>query len=159
MTAAQPVERGTSWHSGTSLTPEVWWCLLDALNAGTPPYAACLYAGISPAAWEREKQRIPEFADAANRVEWSGYAAAWRFLQGAAATEWRASLELIKLFGATHGRDAARVDEPGGDDDLNSEVTPDDVAAVIRFLRAHDLADHAAGEPAPDGHSNGRAAR
>ena len=158
MTAAQPVERGTRWHSGTALTPEVWSRLLDALDAGTPPHAACLYAGISPSVWERERQRILEFGEVADKVERTGLVAAWRFLQLTAATEWRCALEYIKLHGATRGRDLVRVEEQDRDDP-DAEVTPDDVAAVIRILRAHELADHAAGEPAPDGHSNGRAAR
>lgn len=68
MTTAQPMERGTNRHSGTALAPQVWRRLLDALDAGTPPYGACLYAGISPAAWERERQRIPEFGEAADMV-------------------------------------------------------------------------------------------
>src|SRR5262249_43773592 len=116
MTAAQPVEPGTSWHSGTTLTPEVWWRLLDALDAGPPPYAACLYAGISPAVWERERQRIPEFGEAADLVERTGLVAAWRFLQLTAATEWRCALEYIKLHGATRGRDVQRVEVQDGDD-------------------------------------------
>jgi hypothetical protein len=83
--------------------------------------------------------------------------AAWRFLQVAAASEWRASLEFIRLHGATRGREAARVEEQN-DDDPDSEITPDDVAAVIRVLRADEVAADMAGDPA-DGHSNGRAAR
>ncbi len=138
MTTAQPAPRGTSWHSGTSLTPEVWRRLLEALDAGTPTYVACLYAGISPAVWEREKQRIPEFAEAANRVEMSGLVAAWRFLQLTAASEWRASLELIKLYGATRGRDLVRVEELDTNE-LDADLTPDAVAAVIRILRAHEF--------------------
>ena len=149
MRATQSKPRGTDWHSGTTLTAEVWWRLLDALNAGTPPDAACLYAGISPAVWEREKQRIPEFAEAANRVEWSGLVAAWRFLQMTAASEWRAALELVKLYGATHGRDVVRVDGQDADD-LDADITPDDVAAVIRVLRAHEV------DGGRDRHPNGR---
>jgi hypothetical protein len=158
MTAAQPAPPETTWHSGTMLAPDVWRRLLTALDAGAPPAAACRYAGISLAAWERERQRIPEFGIEADRVEMSGLVAAWRFLQGAAASEWRASLELIKLYGSTMGREAAPVEEQDGDDP-DANVTPDDVAAVIRILRGHDVADRAAGETAPDGHSNRRAAR
>jgi hypothetical protein len=158
MTAAQPAPPETTWHSGTTLTTDVWRRLLTALDAGAPPAAACRYAGISLAAWERERQRIPEFGIEADKVEMSGLVAAWRFLQGAAASEWRASLELIKLYGATRGREAARVEEQDGDD-LDADVTPDDVAAVVRILRGRDVADHAAREPVPDGHSNGRATR
>src|SRR5690349_22608061 len=111
MTTGQPRPRGTDWRSGATLTPEVWARMLTALDAGAPPAAACRYAGISLAAWERERQRIPEFGIEADKVEMSGLVAAWRFLQGAAASEWRASLELIKLYGSTRGREAARVEE------------------------------------------------
>jgi hypothetical protein len=138
------------------ITPDIWRRLLSALDAGVPPAAACRYAGISLAAWERERQRIPEFGIEADRIEASGLVAAWRFLQGAAATEWRASLELIKLFGATRGRDAVRFDQQDtGDPD--SDVTPDDVAAVVRVLRAHEVGDGGLGGE-EDGHSNGRRA-
>jgi hypothetical protein len=65
---------------------------------------------------------------------------------------------VVKLYGSTRAREAVRVEEQDGDDP-DADVTPDDVAAVIRILRAHEVADHAAGEPAPDSHSNGRAAR
>jgi len=129
-----------------------------ALDAGAPPAAACRYAGISLAAWERERQRIPEFGIEADRVEMSGLVAAWRFLQMAAASEWRAALEVVKLYGSTRGREAVRSDEPDAVDP-DADVTPEDVAAVIRILRGHDVADRTAGEPTLDGHSNGRAAR
>lgn len=85
--------------------------------------------------------------------ELSGFVAAWRFLQMAAASEWRASLEVIKLHGATRGREVARLDEPDSDDQ-DADITPDDVAAVIRVRRAHTLGD--GGDV--DGHTNGRAA-
>jgi hypothetical protein len=134
------------------ITPEAWRRLLDALDAGTPPYAACRYAGISPAVWERERQRIPEFGITADRIEASGLVAAWRFLQGAAATEWRASLELIKLFGATRGREVVRIEGPEGDDP-HADVTPEDVAAVIRVLRSREVSESGAA----DGHRNGHA--
>jgi hypothetical protein len=153
MTTTTPRPRGTDWRSGTSLTPEAWSRMLTALDAGAPPHAACRYAGISLAAWERERQRIPEFGIEADKVEASGLVAAWRFLQMAAASEWRASLELIKLHGATRGREAARLDEPDGVDP-DTDVTPDDAAAVIRILRAHEVADGGAA----DGHLNGHAA-
>jgi len=136
MKAAQPAPRGTEWRSGTTLTPEEWLRLLTALDAGAPAHAACRYAGISLAAWERERQRIPEFGITADRVETSGLVAAWRFLQGAAASEWRAALELIKLFGATRGRDVVRADEQNADEP-DTDVTPEDVAAVVRVLRGH----------------------
>ena len=136
------------------ITPEVWSRMLTALDAGAPPYAACRYAGISPTVWERERQRIPEFGVEADKVEASGFVAAWRFLQGAAATEWRASLELIKLFGATRGRDVVRVDERDAVDP-DADVTPDEVAAVIRILRGHDM-DDGGFDVGIDGQSNGR---
>jgi hypothetical protein len=137
------------------ITPEVWLRLLTALDAGAPPYAACRYAGIRPSVWERERQRIPEFGIAADQVEASGLVAAWRFLQVAAASEWRASLELIKLFGATRGREAVvRPDEQGYD--FDAEVSPEDVAAVVRILHAHGIGGLAG---AAEGHSNGRHVR
>ena len=149
MTAPTPRLRGTDWQSGTSLTPEQWARMLTALDAGAPPAAACRYAGISLATWERKRQRTPEFGIEADRVEASGYVAAWRFLQVAAASEWRASLEYLKLHGATRGKDAVRLDEPAGDDP-DADVTPDDVAAVVRVLRAHELADGGAGSGVAD---------
>jgi hypothetical protein len=136
------------------ITPEAWRRILTALDAGAPPYAACRYAGISPAVWERERQRIPEFGIEADKVEMSGLVAAWRFLQGAAASEWRASLELIKLFGATRGREAVGVDVPATVDP-HADVTPEDVAAVIRVLRAHDV-DDGGPDGTVDGHPNGQ---
>jgi hypothetical protein len=131
------------------IAPEAWRRMLDALDAGAPPHAACRYAGISLATWERERQRIPEFGVEADRVEASGLVAAWRFLQLAAASEWRGALEYVRLHNATHGRDAVQID--GLDDGPDTEVTPDDVAAVIRVLRAHEL-----GADGANGHAKGR---
>jgi hypothetical protein len=130
--------------------------MLTALDAGAPPYVACRYAGISPAVWERERQRIPEFGIEADKVEMSGLVAAWRFLQGAAASEWRASLELIKLFGATRSREVVRVDEQEVIDP-DADITSEDVAAVIRVLRVHEVGDGGR-NGTEDGHSNGRPA-
>jgi len=146
------------------ITPELWRRLLTAFDAGMPAWAACKRAGISLAVWEAECQRIPEFATEAGKVEMSGLEAAWMFLQQTAAPEWRAALELIKLYGSTRAREAGGLYEPG-DDDPNADVAPDDVAAVIRILRAHggggdagDL-DAAAGgeEPVHPRSSNGAA--
>ena len=89
--------------------------------------------------------------------------AAWMFLQQTAASEWRAALEFVKLHGATRGREAVWLDEPAGDGE-DSDVTPDDVAAVIRVLRAQrggggegDLGAAAGGEePVHSDGSNGR---
>src|SRR5438034_1044719 len=148
------------------ITPETWQRLLRAFDAGMPAAAACKRAGISLAVWEAECQRIPEFATEAGKVEMSGLEAAWMFLQQTAASEWRAALELIKLYGSTRAREAGGLYEPG-DDAPDADVTPDDVAAVIRILRAHgggggagDL-DAAAGgaEPVHPGSSNGSAGR
>jgi hypothetical protein len=136
------------------ITPQAWLRLLTALDAGVPPYAACRYAGISPFVWERERERIPEFGLVADQVEMSGLVAAWRFLQGAAASEWRASLEFVRLHNATRGRDMARVDE-WGSDDPDAVVTPEDVAAVIRILRDHEVGV----DGVADDHSNGRRVR
>lgn len=136
------------------ITPEVWSRMLTALDAGAPPYAAYRYAGISPTVWERERQRIPEFGIEADRIEASGLVAAWRFLQGAAAGEWRGALEYIRLHNATRGRDVV-VDAPTGDAAAEG-VTPDDVAAVVRILHARGLGG-LEGEMESD--SNGRHGR
>jgi len=146
------------------ITPEVWQRLLRAFDAGVPPAAACRYAGVTLATWEAECQRIPEFAIEAGKVEMSGLVSAWTFLQQTAASEWRAALEIVKLYGSTRAREAGGLYEPG-DDDTDADVTPTDVAAVIRILRAHggggdagDL-DAAAGgaEPVRPDSSNGHA--
>src|SRR2546430_8448647 len=119
-----------------AISPEVWARLRQASDAGAPAWAACRYAGIPLAVWEAECQRIPEFGTEAGKVEMSGLVAAWMFLQRASASEWRASLELIKLYGSTRTREAGGLYEPG-DNDPTGNVTPDDVAAVIRILHAH----------------------
>jgi hypothetical protein len=153
------------WNGQPSpITPEVWQRLLRAFNAGVPPAAACRYAGITLATWEAECQRIPEFAVEAGKVEMSGLVAAWTFLQQTAASEWRAALELIKLYGSTRAREAGGLYEPG-DDDPDASVSPDDIAAVIRILRAHgggggagDLDAAASGaKPVRPGSANGQA--
>ncbi len=153
------------WNGQPSpITPEVWQRLLRAFDAGVPPAAACRYAGVTLATWEAECQRIPEFAIEAGKVEMSGLVSAWMFLQQTAASEWRAALELIKLYGSTRAREAGGLYEPG-DDDPDANVAPDDVAAVIRILRAHgggggagDLGAEAGGEePVRPGSANGSA--
>jgi hypothetical protein len=121
--------------TSSPITPELWARLLQAFDAGVPPWAACRYAGIPLAVWEAECQRIPEFGTEAGKVEMSGLVAAWMFLQRAAASEWRAALQLIKLYGSTRTREVGGLHEPG-DDDPSTNVTPADVAAVIRILGA-----------------------
>ncbi len=153
------------WNGQPSpITPEVWRRLLVAFDAGVPPAATCRYAGITLAAWEAECQRVPEFATEAGKVEMSGLVSAWTFLQQTAASEWRAALEIVKLYGSTRAREAGGLYEPG-DDDTDADVTPTDVAAVIRILRAHggggdagDLGAEAGGEePVHPSSANGRA--
>src|SRR5215472_3251113 len=133
------------------ITPDVWRRLLTALDAGVPPAAACRYAGISLTTWEQERQRIPEFGSEADRIEMSGLVAAWRFLQGAAATEWRAALEVVKLYGFARGRELARFDELNCDD-ADADVTPDDVAAVIRILHGRESDGEGGFGAEKDGH-------
>jgi hypothetical protein len=160
------------WNGQPSpISVEMWHRLLAALDAGAPPQLACQYAGIGYETWLAECRRIPEFAIEAEKVSASGVVACLRFIQATGAGEWRAASEFVKLvrpelFGSSRTREAPRVDEPG-DDDLNADVTPDDVAAVIRILRAHgggggagDL-DAAAGgeEPVHPGSPNGSAGR
>src|SRR6266700_5781221 len=98
------------------ITAETWQRLLRAFDAGAPAAAACRYAGTTLAAWEAECQRIPEFGVEAGKVEMSGLVSAWMFLQQTAASEWRAALELIKLYGSTRAREAGGLYEPGDDD-------------------------------------------
>ena len=160
MTAAQPMERGPEWHSGTSLTAENWSRLLEAFNAGAPPMLACQYAEVSYNAWLADCRRTPDFALVAQRVRASGAVACLMFIQQTAATDWKVAAEFLKLafpeFFGTRAREVPGV-ELVGDDDPEAEVSPDDVAAVIRILRANGL-----GEVDPiaevDGHPNGHAA-
>ena len=160
------------WNGQSSpITPEAWQRLLAALDAGAPPQLACQYAGLGYEIWLGECRRIPEFAIEAEKVGASGVVACLRFIQATGAGEWRAASEFVKLvrpelFGSSRTCEAPRVDEPG-DDEPDADVTPDDVAAVIRILRAHrgggdagDL-DAAAGgeEPIHPGSSNGSSGR
>jgi hypothetical protein len=160
------------WNGQPSpISAEMWRRMLAALDAGAPPQLACQYAGLGYETWLAESRRVPEFSIEAEKVSASGVVACLRFIQATGAGEWRAASEFVKLvrpelFGSSRTREAPRVDEPG-DDDLNADVTPDDVAAVIRILRAHgggggagDL-DAAAGgaEPVHPGSSNGSAGR
>jgi len=142
MTATQPVEQGTEWRSGTTLTPEVWHRLLQAFDAGAPPLLACQYAGVRFDVWLAECRRTPEFELVAQRVRASGAIACLMFIQQTAATDWRVASEFLKLafpeFFGTKAREAPGV-ELVGDDDPEAEVSPDDVAAVLRILRANGL--------------------
>jgi hypothetical protein len=160
------------WNGQPSpITEEMWRRMLAALDAGAPPPLACQYAGLGYETWLAECRRIPEFAIEAEKVSASGPVAALRFLQQTAASEWRASLEFLKaarpdLFGssAARTREAGRSGEPG-DDDPDPDVSPADIAAVLRLLGldsfgggAGDL-DAAAGgeEPVYPGSPNGKA--
>jgi hypothetical protein len=160
------------WNGQPSpITSEAWQRLLVALDAGAPPHLACQYAGLGYETWLAECRRIPEFAVEAEKVSASGVVACLRFLQQTAASEWRASLEFLKaarpdLFGssAARTREVARSDEPG-DDEPDADVSPADIAAVLRLLGldgfrggAGDL-DAAAGgaEPVHPGSPNGQA--
>lgn len=162
MTAAPPVERGTSWHSGTALTPELWARLLDGFNAGAPPLLACQYAGVRFEVWLAECRRTPEFELVAQRVRASGAIACLMFIQQTAATDWRVASEFLKLaFPEFFGTKAREV--PGaefvGDNDPEAEVSPDDVAAVLRILRANGLGlDKVDLTVEADGHPNGHVA-
>ena len=152
-----------------AITPEVWHRLLTALDAGAPTPLACQYAGIGYETWLAECRRIPEFGLEAERVSASGVVACLRFVQATGAQEWRAASEFVKLvrpelFGSGRTREVARPDEPGADDPA-ADVSLDDVAAVIRILRAHgggggegDLGPAAGGEePVHPDHPNGQA--
>src|SRR2546421_5693825 len=123
------------------ITQEVWLRLLTALDAGAPPPLACQYAGIGYETWLAECRRIPEFGIEADRVSASGVVACLRFVQATGAGEWRAASEFVKLvrpelFGSSRTREVSRPDEPVSDDPA-ADVSLEDVAAVIRILRAH----------------------
>src|SRR5881398_2694661 len=92
------------------ISPQAWRRLLEAFDVGARPELACRYAGISLATWEAECERIREFRTEAEKVEASTYVAVLRLLLGAAASEWRASLEFLKttrpeLFGTGRARE------------------------------------------------------
>jgi hypothetical protein len=142
MMAATPDLRGTDWRSGSTLEPETWHRLLKAFDAGAPPLLACQYAGVRFEVWLAECRRTPEFDLVAQRVRASGAIACLMFIQQTAATDWKVAAEFLKLafpehFG-TRARDVAGV-ELVGDDDPEADVSPDDVAAVMRILRANGL--------------------
>src|SRR5215831_20036331 len=110
MTATQPVERGTDWRSGTTLTAETWHRLLQAFDAGAPPLLACWYAGVRFEAWLAECRRTPEFELVAQRVRASGAIACLMFIQQTAATDPKVAMEFLKLafpefFGTSRTRE------------------------------------------------------
>ena len=159
MRSPQSVERGTAWHSGTSLTPELWRRLLQAFDAGAPPLLACQYAGVPFRVWLAECRRTPEFELVAQRVRASGAVACLMFIQQTAATDWRVAAEFLKLAFPDHFGTRAR-EVPGVegvvDEDLEAEANPEDVAAVLRILRANGLGHSEVDLGVEmDGHSNG----
>jgi len=160
MTAAQPVERGTDWRSGTALEPATWHRLLQAFDAGAPPLLACQYAGVRFEVWLAECRRTPEFELVAQRVRASGAIACLMFIQQTAATDWKVAAEFLKLafpeFFGTRAREMPSV-ELIGDEDPEADVSPDDVAAVLRILRANGLGEVELTAEV-DGHPNGHAA-
>ena len=161
MTAAQPVERGTDWRSGTALEPATWHRLLQAFDAGAPPLLACQYAGVRFEVWLAECRRTPEFELVAQRVRASGAIACLMFIQQTAATDWKVAAEFLKLafpeFFGTRAREMPSV-ELIGDEDPEADVSPDDVAAVLRILRANGLGRSEVDLGVEvDGGSNGRA--
>ncbi|TMC03171.1 MAG: hypothetical protein E6J41_28445 [Chloroflexi bacterium] len=161
MTAAQPELRGTDWRSGTTLEPGTWHRLLQAFDAGAPPLLACQYAGVRFETWLAECRRTPEFELVAQRVRASGAVACLLFIQQTAATDWRVASEFLKVAFAEHfgsrARDVSGV-ELVGDEDPEAEVSPDDVAAVLRILRANGLGRSEVDLGVEvDGGSNGRA--
>jgi len=133
------------------ITPAVRRRFLRALDAGLPPPAACRRAGIDFATWEAERARNPVLAAQADRIETSGLEAAMRFLQMTAATEWRCALEVVKLHYSLRGREVVRVDEHDPDE-LETDIAPEAVAAVIRFLHGH----HEVLGAEADGHHSSR---
>ena len=79
------------------------------------------------------------------------------FVQQTAATDWKVAAEFLKLafpefFGTNRAREAPAVDLVG-DDARESDVGPDDVAAVFRILHANALGGF---DDEGGGHTNGR---
>ncbi len=72
----------------------------------------------------------------------AGVVACLMFIQQTAATDWKVGAEFIKLAFPEHFGARAR-EVPGvelvGDEDPLAEVSPDDVAAVLRILHANGL--------------------
>src|SRR2546426_5030499 len=97
MTTTRPTPQGTTWSSGTSLTPELWQRLLQAFDAGAPPLLACWYAGVRFEVWLAECRRFPEFELVAQRVRASGAIACLMFIQQTAATDPKIAMEFLKL--------------------------------------------------------------
>ena len=139
----------------SAITPEAWRRLLDAFDAALPAPAACRRASIDFAVWHAESERIREFEIEADKVETSGLEAAMRFLQAAAASEWRAALEYVKLYYSLRGREIVRVDERDPDD-MEADVAPEAVAAVMRFLRGRENGGDGVLAAETDGHHGGR---
>jgi hypothetical protein len=137
------------------ITPQDWRRLLDAFDAGLPAPAACRRAGIDFAVWHAESERIREFEIEAGKIETSGLEAAMRFLQAAAASEWRAALEYVKLYYSLRGREVVRVDERDPDG-LEVDIAPEAVAAVMRFLRGREDGGDGVLAAEMDGHHGGR---
>jgi hypothetical protein len=153
----------STWSTPSAISPEMWYRLLEAFNAGAPPLLACEYAGVEFETWLAECGLTPEFRIVAKRVRASGAIACLLFIQRTAATDPKLAAEFLKLafpefFGTARTREAPPT-ENMVDDDPAGDVTPDDVAAVIRILRANGLGG---GEGPLDGevegHRNGRPA-
>ncbi len=140
----------------SAITPELWYRLLQAFNAGAPALLACQYAEVGFNMWLAECRRTPEFELVAKRVRASGAIACLMFIQQTAATDWRVASEFLKVafpeFFGTKAREAPSI-ELVGDDDPAADVRPEDVAAVLRILRANGLG--AGGADESDGQAGG----
>ena len=103
---------------------------------------ACQYAGVRFEVWLAECRRTPEFELVAQRVRASGAIACLMFIQHTAATDWKVASEFVKLAFSEHFGTRARevpAAEVVGNDDPEADISPEDVAAVLRILRANGL--------------------
>jgi hypothetical protein len=142
--------------------------LMQALNAGSPHLLACEYAGIPVESYREQRRRDQAFALEADRVRATGQVSCLIFIQAAAVEDWKVAVEFLKLtrpelFGSGRSRDAGRGYDPPEPGD--GEVSAEDIAAVIRVLRASDVggsdSDRDAQEGSPEslypGSPNGEA--
>ena len=126
---------------------EVEQRLIQALEAGAPIAVACGYAGVSPSTYYKHCNEDSGFSDRATRARMSAAIRNLALIQKAAADDWRAASEALKLMFPEHfGKNRIEVTgDEGGPVKIAPEVSPDFVADVLRRL------GEPGGEPAPEG--------
>ncbi len=163
MSATTPMPPEAERPRGPSFTAYQWYRLFQAFDAGAPPLLACQYAGVRFETWLAKCRCMPEVEQVAQRMRSSGAVACLMFLQQTAATDVKVASEFLKVAFAEHFGTARTREVPAaelvGDDDLEAEVSPDDVATVLRILRANGLGRSEVDRSIEvDGRRNGRVA-